>query len=131
MITIQVKNIATIQKAFRKAPAKMATGIRKGLVSAGIHMSKKTREHITMGTEMWKPPIDKGAMRRGIQVAEKKAYEVVIRPSSRTPYALYVHEGTRKMKKRPFFDITAKRERKNLEKFFQKELDKIAKDIIK
>ena len=109
----------------------MAKGLAKAMERAGQLGVKATKQHIRRGTDMWKPPIDTGAMRSGIHISNKKKMSVTIQPSSKTPYAQQVHQGTKNMRKRPFFEITEKHEEKNIAKFFDKELEKIAKDILK
>lgn len=130
MIKVRFKNLARVQRAFKKAPAKMSRGLRFAMARAGVFAVREVKSHITAGTNMWKPPIDTGDMRRHIQIAERRPLQVTIRPSKKTPYARFVHDGTWKMKARPFFEITEKHSRKDIERFFQKELDKIARTIL-
>ena len=82
---------------------------------------------------MWKPPIDTGAMRRGIHsdYINRFKRQAIIKPSISTPYALYVHQGTRKMKARPFFEITKKHEEKNISNFFNQALNNAVKEIVR
>lgn len=130
LISIQIKNADKIISAFARAPQKMARGIQNALERTGVYVTGKTKEHITAGTEMWKPPIDTGAMRRGINMSSRQM-KVVVKPSEMTEYARYVHEGTSRMIGRPFFDITAKREKNSIKKFFEDELKDTLKNILK
>lgn len=116
-------------RAFRDAPEIMAKNIQDALLKVGGYTVGEVKLIITAGTDMWKPPIKTGAMRRGIQITQKLPLKVVIQPSSITPYASYVHEGTRKMRARPFFEITAKHSQKDIEKFFNIALENAVKQI--
>lgn len=127
-IQIKLKNINRILGAIAEAPRETRAGIQKAIERAGVFIQGKTKEHITAGTNMWKPPIDTGAMRRGIQ-AGFQPMKAIIRPSYTTPYASYVHEGTYKMRARPFFEITAKNEQKSVVDFFIKEMEKLVNNI--
>jgi len=128
-IKIKLKNSAKLLAAFRQAPRIMAKELQNTILKVGGFTVGEVKKHITTGTNMWKPPIRTGAMRRGISISQKMKLKVVISTSSITPYALYVHEGTRKMQARPFFDITAKRSKKDIERFFNKALDSAVKKI--
>jgi len=68
----------------------------KALVSVGIHAQRRAKEEITrMGA------IDTGRLRASIAYqAEPANDEVII--GTPVEYAIYVHEGTRKMTGRPF-----------------------------
>lgn len=127
-VRIEIKNIERIIYAFQKAPEEMGKGIQRALERVGVFVEGKTKEHITAGTDMWKAPIDTGAMRSGINTSFTPS-QAVIRPSSSTPYAEYVHEGTKRMRARPFFEITAKNEEKRIEDMFNKELEDIVNRI--
>jgi HK97 gp10 family phage protein len=123
-LKIEIPNIKGLTQAFANAPREMEVGINNAIRKIGIFLEGKTKEHITSGTSMWKPPIDTGLMRSGIQASFSPG-KSVIRPSSSTPYAEYVHEGTKHMEARPFFEITANAEERNLEKFVEDEITKV------
>lgn len=127
-VQIQIKNIERIIKAFQDAPDEMARGIDRAVQRLGVFMEGQTKKHITAGTGMWKPPIDTGAMRSGIYASFSPG-QSIIRPSATTDYAEYVHEGTRFMRERPFFEIAADQEQGNLEKMLNDELDQIVNKI--
>lgn len=132
-IIITVPNKSRIISVWRKAPDKLQKGIAQALNRTGLFASGKVKETITAGTGMWKPPIDTGAMRRGIQPSGMAMFspKVYIRPSSATPYARYVHEGTYKMRARPFFDITKRTHEKIIRDFFAKELKKVISSLLR
>lgn len=115
-------------KAFASAPREMGVKIQEGIQSVGVFVTGEVKEHITAGTDMWKPPVDTGHLRKNIHASFQRM-KATIRPSSITPYAQYVHEGTKGMRARPFFQITADNSQKDIENFFNNILDKAVQDI--
>ena len=67
-ISIEIKDEARLIRAFKEAPEKMARGIQDAILKAAVFTSGQVKEVITSGENMWKSPIDTGAMRRGIQM---------------------------------------------------------------
>lgn len=131
-VNIQLKNQAKIVKVFKDSPKEMARAIQRTLEQVGGEAVGKVKTNIASGTDMWKAPVDTGAMMRGISVTQKTPLRVVIEPNMTvTPYAKFVHDGTGRMKERPFFDITKKRDGKYLQGFFKRTLDKFADDLAK
>ena len=130
-ISIEIKNGDKIMRAFKQAPLLMAKGLQDSVLKIAVFTSGEVKKVITTGEDMWKSPIDTGAMRRGVQMSQTGKFKAIIKPSRLTPYALFVHEGTRFMKARPFFEITAIRHREAIEKFFQNEMTKLVTKILK
>lgn len=130
-ISIQIKDEARLLQAFKQAPEKMARGVQNAILKAATFTSGEVKKVITSGEGMWKSPIDTGAMRRGIQMSQTGKLQAIITASRLTPYATHVHEGTRFMKARPFFEITAKNRKDPITKFFLSEVDAVVKKLIK
>lgn len=129
-INITLKNSSKILQAFRKAPQEFAKKLDSAVYRIGVKTNAIVKEDvITRGFMMWKSPIDTGRMRGGIEVKKSSPLRAIIQTSNITPYAVYVHEGTRKMKARPFFDITAKYKAYQIEKMFNEEVEDIVKSI--
>lgn len=126
-ISITIKNEKKVIEAFHRFPSLMASKLQMTISQAGVFVAGKVKEHITAGTDMWKPPIDTGQMRQGIH-ADSSGLRSVIRPSSVTPYATGVHEGTHRMRPRPFFEITARHEQQAVEKFVNNALEKAVRE---
>jgi HK97 gp10 family phage protein len=128
-VSIEIKNGERIIGAFKKSPLIMAKGLQDAVLKIGVFTAGEVKKVITQGEDMFKSPVDTGAMRRGIQMSQTGKLKAIIRPSRLTPYALFVHEGTRFMRARPFFQITADRHKDAISKFFLKELETIVKAI--
>lgn len=128
-ISITLKNQSRIVKAFRDAPNELAKAIQDALAQTGGETVGKVKQIIASGTMMWKAPVDTGTMMRNISLIEKTPTRVVIAPNlSVTPYAKYVHDGKRP---RPFLDITAQTEGKNIVAFFQRTLTNFVETLAK
>lgn len=130
ILEIKIKNIDKLVKAFREAPKVMANELQSAIGKVGGFTVGEVKKHITAGTDMFKSPIDTGAMISGINVFSIGKLKVTIKPSTITPYAKFVHEGTKRMRARPFFDITAKRSKKEIEDFFSRALDTAVNKIV-
>ena len=128
-VNIEIKNSSRILNAFRQAPQIMASKLQEAILKVGVFTVGEVKKTITAGIDMWKPPILTGAMRQGINVMQTMPLKVIITPSPITPYAIYVHEGTYKMKARPFFEITAKHSQEDIEKFFNQALNNAVQEI--
>jgi len=127
-LSIKIKNSEQIKRTFKQAPEKFIVGFQKAIQSTGTFVVGEVKQHITAGTSMWKRPIDTGQMRQGMHVNFQKM-KAIIKPSTVTPYAQFVHEGTRFMRKRPFFEITAEESKNRIGNFMNNMLDGIVKDI--
>lgn len=128
-LTITMKNEAKIAKAWANFPADMSREIANGLRAAAVFLTGKVKEVIASGESMWKAPLDTGAMRRGIHPVFE-SFRAIIRPSAATPYADFVHEGTRFLQARPFFDITKERYTEEAMKFVEERIDNAVDKII-
>ena len=90
-LNLKIKNLDKLIKNFKNAP----DWFNKGLADA----SKRSAWVITKNVKV-ETPVDTGALRRGIRPNFTKSL-IVIKPHN-TPYAIYVHEGTKFFKGNPF-----------------------------
>jgi len=129
-INFSISGFEKLVSAFERFPMEATRGLKDVVNRVAVFLEAETKMNITKGTRMWKSPIDTGAMRRGIyaQSGNGVAY---VRPSSITSYATYVHEGTSRMKKRPFFEITVEESKKSVEDFASAEVEKLVNKIFK
>jgi len=128
-IKIEIKNLDKLTAAFKKSPKLIKDEMEKAMGNISWYVVTQTKEHIRMGTDMWKAPLDTGAMMRGISPTKISPFESIITPSDSTPYAIYVHEGTRHMKDRPFFEVTAKRSKEGIEERANQVLNNVAERL--
>jgi HK97 gp10 family phage protein len=129
-IKVEFKNKARILAVMKSAPNDLAKAIQKALEQAGGETVGKVKQVIYTGRNMWKAPVDTGKMVQNINISEKTPLKIVITPAMGiTPYALFVHQGTGRMKARPYFEITKATEQKNIQSFFSRTLDNFVKDL--
>lgn len=81
-ITIEIKNIKELQRAFKKMPEVIGPELKHTVKEVGS---------LILETEKKEAPIDKGVLRRGIAM---KLFNIGASIGPSHEYALYVHEGT-------------------------------------
>ena len=79
-----------VRKRFVDIPVKLEKNFSKALAKAAF---------LVEGMSKKRTPVDTGRLRSSIYTSIKSNYAVV---QPKTDYAVYVHEGTYKMKARPF-----------------------------
>ena len=84
--SVQLKNEKMIMAAFRRAPVAMARGVNLALNRLGAQAfgRLKSKRYV---------PIDRGHLSQNMQIYYGNL-KVRIYPSARTPYGVFVHEGT-------------------------------------
>jgi HK97 gp10 family phage protein len=128
-VELKILNEKRIISALKNSPNEFAKAIQKAVQQTGGETLGKVKNIITTGTGMWKAPVRTGAMRSNIHISETKPLRVVIETGKQTPYAKYVHDGTSRMRARPFMNITKKYEEKNIQEFFKRTVDSFLKDL--
>lgn len=124
-ISVHIEGLDTFIKGIKLAPQIFAKRLQRAIEIAGNHYLAATKQTIRNGTGMWKPPIDTGFMWNNIflTVTQFKAEIIPI-----ANYAIYVHEGTSRMRARPFLEITERNEMSKIESIFQTELEQAMKE---
>ncbi len=129
-IKIELKNEKRIREAFNNAPKEFGRELQKAVDKTGGYTLAKVKTVVTSGIMMWKAPVDTGTMRRHINISQKTPLSVTIAPNTTiTPYAEFVHQGTRNMKARPFLEITKETEEKNIKKFFEEAVESFVNNL--
>jgi len=131
VVVVKLINKRSLLKSWAIAPEKMVNGLDGAVKATSVFITGLTKINITTGEGMWKPPIKTGQMRLGVQPQKLGRLKAMVSTSRRTPYAVFVHDGTKKMRARPFFEITAKRGALKIQKFFGSYMDKVIKDIFR
>jgi HK97 gp10 family phage protein len=122
-INIKITNIAEIKRAFNKAPA---------LTTRYLNSAIKLSIMKITGTSMAHTPVDTGNLRashlRGLKFSN--LYGEV---SPTANYGIYVHQGTKYMKGRPFLYNAVRTENNYVQEQFSKAmqqvLDKIGSEV--
>lgn len=119
-VTIKIKNLPQIRAAFSKAPFKMRKGVNEAIAKSVISVERESKQ---------RTPVKTGYLRAS-HLTTLYDLKGTIEPTAN--YAIYVHEGTRYMRGRPFLFEGARAAEPQIDKFFtdavQKVLDEIARE---
>lgn len=126
MISMRVRNLDKLLRKFDQAPRETQKAIIRAIKEAGGQAMNEVKEIITRGGYGSERAIRKGRMRKNISL-ETRGQVAIVQSSRRTDYAVYVHEGTYKMRARPFMTATKNKmdANKTLENILIKHLDKV------
>lgn len=120
-VQVRITNIAEIRAAFSKAPAEMTRQLNNAIRLSIFDIERDSK----MNT-----PVATGFLRSSHQTMFRNLYGEV---SPSANYAIFVHEGTRYMRKRPFLlEATQSKEgavQRNFEGAVQNVFDKIGREV--
>ena len=116
-ISIKITNLPQIKAAFSAAPAKMTRGLNTAI--------QKTVFAIE-GDSMRNTPVLTGRLRASHRTLFSNLRGEV---GPHTNYAIFVHQGTRYMKARPFLFNAVKSNEVTVQKFFTDGMQKVLDDI--
>lgn len=116
-ISIKITNLPQIKAAFSAAPAKMTRGLNTAI--------QKTVFAIE-GDSMRNTPVLTGRLRASHRTLFSNLRGEV---GPNTNYAIFVHEGTRYMKARPFLLQAVKSNEQKAQGFFKEETQKVLDEI--
>ena len=118
-VSLEIKGLNEIMRLWNKAPKVVEMEMRKALNKAVI---------ILQGAAVMRTPVDTNRLRGGHKVTMKiGAFEAKL--FNPVKYAIYVHEGTRFMKGRPFYDDAIKKESPRIDRIFDKALEDITNKL--
>ena len=120
-IQVRITNLAEIQAAFKSAPIKMARNLNDAIRRSALAVQRQS---------MINSPVLTGNLRASHQ-SIFEPLKATIQPMAN--YAIFVHEGTRYMKGRPFLLEAVEAETENINDNFHKAvqdtLDEIAREV--
>jgi HK97 gp10 family phage protein len=114
---IEIKGLEKMASLYDKAPQIVEPELRKALQKAVIILQGAAREFT---------PVDTGRLRQGHGVRIGAFEAAVFNPVN---YGLYVHEGTKRMKARPFYKNAIERESGNINGIFEQHVNNILKQL--
>lgn len=118
-ISVKIKNLPEIKAAFRKSPTLMARNLNDAIKKSIFAIQRES---------MLRTPVDTGRLRASHFTRFSSLYGEV---GPTAFYAIYVHEGTRYMRGRPFLKNAVSSQEQRVQKLFvesvQKTLDEIAR----
>lgn len=130
MENVEWVGLDELKAAIRRAPQTAAEEAKKFLVR-GIAVYKKgiLNNPWRISTSGGGAPVDTGHL-RDTHITSIGSYQAFIGPSLQAaPYAKYVHEGTRKMKGRPWLEYVKQDKDSEIEQLYKQMLTNIVKDL--
>jgi HK97 gp10 family phage protein len=119
---VTFKGLNEFRALIRQSPNKVGKAIGVSIKKSALLLEAKTKQELTRGPNR---AIDTGTLRSQVSVRELTPTRATLYPL--VNYAVYVHEGTRRMRPRPFFKDAIKRSQREIDKIFLEQIDKIFK----
>lgn len=120
-INVEIKNMAQIKKAFKFAPANTVRQLNKAIKKAIFTIERQSKKNT---------PVLTGRLRASHTTVFDNLRGVLYPTAN---YAIYVHEGTRYMRPRPFLAQAVESEELTVQNYFteavQEVFNQIEKDI--
>lgn len=129
---IQIIGLKELEAAVKRNP-KVVLSEAKNFINRGLsrYESGIMNNPWRIGSSGGGSPVKTGHLRQSHQ-KEFGVLQGAIGPDmSLAPYAFYVHEGTRRMKPRPWLDHVKNAKKGEIEKLMNEFLEKIVKDLAK
>lgn len=121
-VKIQIKNLAEIQSAFKRSPRLMTKNLQKAIKRSVYKIGASSRRNT---------PVLTGRLRSSHY--ERFTSGLKAEVGTNTSYDLFVHEGTRFMRARPYLRLAVESEQGFVDKEFegavQSTLDEIASAV--
>lgn len=114
-IEIQAVNLAQVMKKIGKLTPAMKVALQNAIEKGAMILEKDSKKNT---------PVDTGRLRASIY-STIKPLSATVQP--KTDYAVFVHEGTRFMKGRPYMRQAVDSNEKRIEDVFVKEIEKAIK----
>lgn len=117
-IAIEIKGLDEMKRAFNNSPAEAVKAFDVA-IQRSIFLIENNSKQVT--------PVDTGFLRETGMVTSFEA--LIGRLDNTAPYATYVHDGTKKMEARPFFDQGIEASQADVDKFFDEALSNLVDSI--
>lgn len=121
-IKIHLQNFDKLAGMLSQKPRMVVSAIATAIRTSAYVVEGEAKKALTYGDTR---AIRTGRLRASTQVQELASYRAAIYPT--VYYAIYVHEGTRYMRPRPFMTKAADQSVKQIQDIFQAEIDKALK----
>lgn len=120
-IKVEVKNLEQIRQAFSRFPETVAPRLRDAAMKSAFLVERRGKEL---------SPVDTGRLRSSIAtslgIANQGISSLV---QTNVYYAIFVHEGTKRMAKRPFMQQAAEQKKEDIGKIYDVEITKALQDV--
>lgn len=102
-ISLKISGLNQLKNKFAEAPEKVAQAISRAIKTSAFILEAESKRALTEGSTR---AIATGLLRSQNVVRELSDIRAAVYPL--VHYAVYVHEGTYKMRARPWFQVAAK-----------------------
>lgn len=116
-INITIKNLSQIKRAFAKSPVVMARELNKAIRKSVVSITKDSKKNT---------PIDTGRLRSSTY---NKFENLRGELGTLTDYDMFVHEGTRFMKARPYLRQAVESNQPEVDRFFEEAVQTTLNEI--
>lgn len=116
-IAIEIKNLAQIKSAFSKAPMLMGRNLNIAIRKVTLNIQSRS---------MRNTPVLSGRLRASTESSFSNLKGEV---GTNTNYDIFVHEGTRFMRARPYLRQAVESEQTQSDRFFTEAVDQTLKEI--
>ena len=129
MPIVRIEGLSELEKAVERNPTKTRTELNRFFVRGlAIYRSGIKNNPWRVGMQGGGAPVRTGGL-RDTHNDVIEAYRASTGPTA--SYALFVHEGTSKMKARPWLDSVKSDKQKDIDKLAEEMLENIVKDLAK
>ena len=111
-IIFRVKGLDKLNKRFGRSPAKLRMAIGSAIRKSSFLVEAESKK---------RAPVDTGRLRASI-FTTLRPMSAIVEP--KVKYAIYVHEGTRFMRPRPFMELALDDNKEKIERIFKQEIDR-------
>lgn len=116
-ISIQIKNIAEIKRAFIKSPILMTRELNKAIRTSVVSIERDSKS----GT-----PVDTGRLRSSTY---DRFTNLTGEVGTNTDYDIFVHDGTRSMRARPYLRLAVEKNEQTVQTNFEKAVQNVLDQI--
>jgi len=122
MISIKIAGLSALQSKILTAPRRVGQAISKAIKKSAFVLEAESKKALTSGPTR---ALDTGTLRSQVTVRQLSDIQATIYPL--VDYAIYIHEGTYKMRARPWFNAAAKNSIGKIKTIFDNAIKKALK----
>ena len=111
-ITIRIKGLDKLRRRFVRSPQRVRRAIGGAVKDSAFLIERESK---------LRAPVDTGRLRASI-FTTIRPFSAIVEP--KVKYAIYVHEGTRFMRPRPFMQLALDDNQTKVEGIFKKHIDR-------
>ena len=111
-ITIRIVGLDKLRRRFSKSPQRLRRAIGGAIKESAFLIERESKK---------RAPVDTGRLRASI-FTTIRPFSAIVQP--KVKYAIYVHQGTRFMRPRPFMQLALDDNQAKIEGIFKKHIDR-------